>query len=399
MILSVTEGEIAWLTQLCPSDLPHPLPAQIKTHLRNEEVGIEAQGVVGAIPLRNGDTLQIVPKIGKVNFLRLLFKAEGVQPELNRSYDEFVTYSLDDERNVDAVVARYLFVSADEIMKRSLQCGTIKRRRLGLFAAGQIDAVATALNLAQRKLEPVAYIVREKTIDIAENRVITEAVVRAWVILSQPDKDIFAPVYERWMARFHRPNDVQHDLWEVERGFAERRYGGARGYYQKALMLAQIILGSSGLGFYDAAMVEGDAILLNTAAIFERYVRNVISEKYSDSGYVVTKGGSGISSLYTDGSFEIDPDIVISRDGKILLIADAKYKIPTADDHYQMISYLQVKGVRSGLLLAPLYDGQDVRVREYATTNRTFVREVYLPMKNLPETEAFLGTVIGRFSL
>ncbi len=399
MILHVTESEITWLARFRTAYLPRALPAQIKIHLRDDEVGIEAQGLVGAIPLRNGDTLQITPKIGKVNFLRLLFKAEGFQPELNRAYDDFAAYSLDEDRNVDSVVARQIFLSVDEIMKRSPQFGSVKRRRLGLFAIGQIDAVATALNLAQRKQEPVAYLVREKTLDIAENRVITEAVMRAWIMLNELDREMFAPVYERWIARFRRSYDVQLDLWHVERGFAERRYGGARGYYLKTLMLAQIILGSSGLGFSEAAMVEGDAILLNTAAIFEKYVRNVISEKYSDSGYVVTKGGSDISSLYIDGSFEIDPDIVISRDRKILLIADAKYKLPTADDHYQLIAYLQVTGVRSGLLLAPLYDGHEVKIREYATANRAIVREIYLPMMNLPEAEAFLGTLIDRFSL
>jgi hypothetical protein len=399
MILQATEDQITWLPRLQPAHLPYPLPNRIKVHVREEELGIEPQGIVGAIPLRNGDTLQITPKIGKVNFLRLLFKAEGLQPELCREYDDFVAYSLDEDQNIDSIVARQIFLSADEIMKRSPQFGSIRRRRLGLFVTGQIDATATALNLAQRKHEPVVCLVRERTLDIAENRVITEAIVRAWIMLNEVDRARFSPVYAKWMTRFPRSEDVQKDLWKVECGFAEHRYGGARGYYQKTLMLAQIILGSNGLGFSEATMVEGDAILLNTATIFEKYIRNIISEKYADAGYIVTKGGIGVPSLYVDGSFELIPDIIISRDKKILLIADAKYKLPSANDHYQMIAYLQAKGVRSGLLLAPLYDGQQVKIREYATANRFFVREAYLPINNLLEAEAFLGTLIDRFSL
>ena len=140
--------------------------------------------------------------------------------------------------------------------------------------------------------------------------------------------------------------------------------------------------------------VEGDAILLNTADIFEKYLRSVISEAYSDLGYVISKGGVGGTSLYTDGSFELQPDITISKDGRTLLIADAKYKQPTAGDHYQMHTYLAVNRIKRGLLLAPLYEGNEVVLREYSTTDKTVVREIYLPMNNLPLTEDFLRTVL-----
>ena len=163
-------------------------------------------------------------------------------------------------------------------------------------------------------------------------------------------------------------------------------------------MLSQIVLGSAGLGFNEAATIEGDAVLLNTADIFEKYLRNVISTAYSGAGYVVTKGDFGVTSLYTDGSFGLRPDIVMSRDGRILLISDAKYKEPTAGDHYQMHTYLVVTGVTRGLLLAPLFQGDEVVVREYSTADKLVVREVYLPMSNLTVTEEFLGAVIERFS-
>lgn len=398
MIRQAKESEITWLPGLRLSDIPHPLPTGISIHVRQNEVGLEAQGLVGAIPLLNGDTLQIVPKIGRVNFLRLLFKAEGIQRDLEREYDAFVSYSIEEDENIDSIVARQLLLSAAEIINRSPKQGRIKRRRTGPFAVGQIDVVATALNIACHKDEPVTYFIREKTLDIPENRVITEAIVRAWISLEGADRDDLRWVQERWLGRFPRSGDLNEDLEYVEQGFASGRYGGARDYYRRALMLAQIVLGSNGLGFSEAATVEGDAILLNTADIFEKYLRNVISDAYSEAGYVVTKGGVGVISLYTDGSFELQPDIAISRDGRTLLIADAKYKQPTAGDHYQMYTYLTLNGVKRGLLLAPLYDGNEVIIREYATPDKTIVREAYLPMGNLSVTEAFLGTVVGLYS-
>lgn len=395
MIRRIKEGQVTWLPGLRASDIPHPLPAGIDVHLRQGEFGLEAQGLVGAIPLLNGDTLQVVPKIGQVNFFRLLFKAEGFQKDLEREYDTFVSYSMDEDENIDSIVARHLMFSAEEIMNRSPHQGRVRRRCEGMFAAGEMDVVSTALNIACRKQEPVTYFIKQRTLDIPENRVLTEAIVRAWLTLGERDRVELRSIHERWLSRFSRSPNLNVDLEKVEQGFASGQYGGARDYYRRALMLAQIVLGSHGLGLSEGAAVQGDAILLNTADIFEKYVRNVISNAYSETGYVVAKGGVGVTSLYTDGSFELEPDITVSKYGRTLLIADAKYKKPTADDHYQMHTYLAANGVNRGLLLAPLYEGKEIVVHEYSTTDKTVVREVYLPMGDLSVTEAYLGKVMA----
>jgi hypothetical protein len=226
---------------------------------------------------------------------------------------------------------------------------------------------------------------------------LSEALNRAWAVLGEKDRFELKCIRDRWISRFPRSLDLAADLMTVEEGFAAGLYGGPRDYYRQALMLGRIILGSNGLGLSQDSTVEGDAILLNTASVFERYLRNVISEAYSGAGYVVTKGGIGTTSLYTDGSFELEPDINISKDGRTLLIADAKYKQPTSGDHYQMHTYLAVNGIKCGIILAPLYEGNEVVVREYSTSDRTIVREVYLPMGDLNTTEEFLGKIVELF--
>lgn len=397
MIRRVKEGEITWLPGLSASDIP-PLPTGISLHIRRGELGIEAQGRVGAVPLLNGDTLQIIPKVGRINFFRLLFKAEGIQQDLEREYDDFVSYSVNEERNIDSIVARHLMFSAAEIMKCGPKQGRIKRCCEGIFAAGKIEVVPTILNLACRKQEPVVYLVRERTLDIPENRVLTAAIMRAWPALEEVDRFELRRVWERWLMRFSQPSNLDADLEKIEQRFATGQYGGARDYYRRALMLAQIVLGGSGLGLNDSTTVEGDAILLNTANIFEKYLRSIISASYSDAGYIVSKGGVGVKSLYINGSFELEPDICITKNGRIVLIADAKYKKPTSLDHYQMHTYLVANGLKQGLLLAPLYEGNDVVIREYATTQKILIREIYLPMGDLDITEKFLQTVIEKYS-
>lgn len=398
MIVSVSEGDTTWLPGFSPSLLPHRLPDGIKLHVRGDVFGIEVQGLAGTVPLLNGDTLRILPKIDRVNFLRLLFRAEGAQRDLERDYDGFVEYAVEDSSSFDVIVARQLMLRIAEILFRSVQQGRIEVRRRGRFAAGKIDPIGTAYGLSVRDADPVRYSVRQRTVDIAENRILTEAAIRSWHYLPSSDRARFHAVFNKWCSRIPRSTDLPGDLLAIQRGFASRRFGGPRDYYRRALMLALIVLGSDGVGFEGSRNVEGDALLINTADIFEKYLRNVISAANSEKGYVVTKGGLGTRSLYTNGAFDLEPDIVVSRDASVLLILDAKYKKPSADDHYQMLAYLSAFGIARGVFLAPSFSSNEVEVVEYTTPDRYVVREVYLPMSDLAATEEFLAEVVQKFA-
>ena len=398
MLRSIREGEISWLPGLTLHHLPQALPTGIYVHAKGALLGLEAQGVAGSIPLRNGDTLQILPKVGQVNFLRMLFLAEGRQGRLRRDYDDFVAFSVDEDESLNFLVARQLIASAARILHQSPMVGRIERKGRGAFAVGRLDPVKTALNIAARKSAPVEYTRRERTLDTAENRVISEALVRAQSSLLPADREMYDPVILKWHRKFNRSNRIKDDLHEVEEGFSSSRYGGPRGYYHRALMLSQIVLGSFGVGLGEASLVEGDAMLLNTADVFERYLRATIASRYAAEGYVVSKGGGAMQSLYTDGSYEITPDIIIQKDGKTVLIADAKYKTPSSSDHYQMNAYLGVMGTSKGILLAPAMGKHKVYARAYATGRGCFVHEAFLPMADLKATEAFLSSLVEQFA-
>jgi 5-methylcytosine-specific restriction endonuclease McrBC regulatory subunit McrC len=79
-------------------------------------------------------------------------------------------------------------------------------------------------------------------------------------------------------------------------------------------------------------------------------------------------------------------------------MCDAKYKVPTAADHYQMQTYLKRFGLRTGILLCPNFEGERVEERVFQTPDDTSIREVYLPMEDLDITEDFLGTLVEKYS-
>ena len=400
MIWQATEGELTWLAGVSYADLPQPWPIVIPVRVRpgsaaDADVGIEPQGVVGAVPLLNGGTVQILPKIGMVDFFTLFMRAGGVEGDLSREFQEFVSYSAGAQSNIGSLAARQLCVAVADILRLSPHVGRVKRRREGVFAMGRLDARGTAFNTATRRQNPAVFWVRERTYDVPENRVLTEAIIRSWMVLSDQDREGLEVVHDRWLSRFPRSPDIEADLEWIARGFVLGQYGGSRDYYRRALMLAQVVLGGFGLTFGEGAAVEADALLLSTANVYERFVRNVIAGGHSGLGYVVSDGQAWAMSLYTDGSRRLLPDIVVSSGGTVRLIADAKYKQPDASDHHQMYAYLHASHVDVGLFLAPAFDGDQIGHKRFSTTDGKVVWEISLPMSNLQATEEFLGGLVG----
>ena len=228
---------------------PQPLPSAIAVRLRpgataDADVGIYPEGVVGAIPLRSGGTVQILPKIGMVDFFSLFMRAGGFGGDLRREFQEFVSYSVGDQANIGSLAARQLLFAAADVLRLSPHVGRVKRRSEGVFAIGRLDVQGTAFNTATRRQHPAVFWTRERTHDVPENRVLTEAIIRSMIMLSHQDREELAVVHDRWVSRFPPSRHIEVDLEWVARRFASDGYGGSRDYYRRALMLAQIVLGS-----------------------------------------------------------------------------------------------------------------------------------------------------------
>ncbi|MEP1537970.1 MAG: hypothetical protein ABJQ34_03980 [Paracoccaceae bacterium] len=398
-VLFAKEGETTWLSDVALSDIPGGLPAGIQVLVKSGNIGLRIDGLVGALPLGRGQTLRILPKIGNANFFAMFFRAEGALEEAERDLERLVEYATSSQQTVEGVVARSLIFSADEIQRRGPMIGRISRVVEARSAVGAIDVASTVRKLKAGAEKPVVSKSRSRSLDIAENRIITCALGRALRVLSIEDQERFGNIAHAWARTFPASNDLRADLESVERVLARNGYGGPRGYYQKAITASLIVLGVSGISLSGSNTIHGEAVLINTPDIFEKFLRNTIRKQYSNRGLMVTKTGLDSTSLYTNGSYSLEPDIMVYKNGEPALLCDAKYKTPTSADHYQMQTYLKRLGLNSGILLCPNFDGATVELREFRSPDSTVVREIYLPMQKLDLTEAYLGTLIQKFSI
>lgn len=237
---------------------------------------------------------------------------------------------------------------------------------------------------------PIVSEIRIRDFDTPENRIIAEAARLAltYVNVTNNNSDIASTKY--WITRFKSTYNINHDLEEVNRNLRRGKYAGARGYYVKTLTLAKMILGHSGFGQGNVEEIYGDTILINSANLFEEYVRTVIANKYHTKGFSVRKGGQPPEFLYIDGSFKLTPDICILRGTQYVLIGDAKYKIPDAKDHYQMQCYIRAYGLDTGVMFSPNFLGKEPIILLRTTHDGLKIWEIQLPLADLDSTEKTL---------
>uniref|UniRef100_B8DPA2 McrBC 5-methylcytosine restriction system component-like protein n=1 Tax=Nitratidesulfovibrio vulgaris (strain DSM 19637 / Miyazaki F) TaxID=883 RepID=B8DPA2_NITV9 len=394
MIKRAIEGTTTWLPDISADDIPEAIPNGISLHIKNGILGIEAQGVVGALRLANGETLHILPKIGDVNFFHLLFKAEGLQNNTLQELNSFASYFTNEDHTPPIIIAKNLLLSVNEILHRSPTAKRFKVKKNGNFVAGSLNIQKTIFGIHSRAHKPIHYTVKEKTLDTPENRILTAAINIAIDLLPTEQRLSYEPIYLAWLQRFPHSTDILADLETTAQNIASNKYGGPRDYYKRSIILAQILFGYRGYGLSGTTSFTGDAILLNTAAVFEKFVRKIISLEYTAKGIVVSKETNSPYSLYTNGSYSVCPDIIISEGGNLRLIADAKYKKPTISDHYQLYTYLSVLGAKRGALIAPSFTGFDIETKEFQTPSQHTITEIYLPMQNIDLAENFLKNIL-----
>lgn len=388
------EGETTWFDSLTPDLLPRPLPKGIRVRFNGRQYGLEVDGLAGTLSLTDGGTIRIEPKVGDANFLRMLLVANGDQRSINQFLAEAASYSTGEEATPVGLVAARLFDRADAILRRSVQWTSTPRLHRGAYVEGAVDVIGTIRNFQQRLNEPVLSMKAVRTKDLPENRLLAKALVSAFDFVPDEARRVADITLHRWLNHCEPSQNLQADLRQVQRKLASRAYRGPRGYYEEPLRLALVALGFAGLSLVGEDEISADAALMNTSYVFEEYVRAIVRRGHSPFGYVVTKG-SGDIALYVDGSYGLFPDIVLSKNGEAVLLADAKYKNPGASDHYQMSAYLTQYEVGRGVLVCPGGDKLVEPIKAFKTAQNLSIFVYPLPLTDLAEAERHLSRLVN----
>jgi 5-methylcytosine-specific restriction endonuclease McrBC regulatory subunit McrC len=384
--------------------LPSQAFAYITPHVHRGSFGanklsIEAGPYIGTIPLVNGETLYLVPRAGRQSFSRMLLLSEGLSESVRDEFDELVHlgYDTDQELPWTLLLARPYLMHLRIIEKSSLMPDRVTKRESKANARGRIYPMPTLRGLALREEKPVYCGFRAKTYVTPENRVLATAVA-ALVRLHAVDPT-YHDLAQRWLQLVSEHWISEEELRGVMAGLQSKRYTGSRSYYIPALVMARLILAQGGIDLDDRRTTESEPILIDIPNLYERYLRSVIGDYLSPKGYVVEKRtGNRALQLFTDGTCDLEPDIVISSNVGIQLVADAKYKfdssVPSAD-YYQMAAYMDRFACPKGLLIMPNRSDSTFRMTSHHLYSGKRVYELRVPLTDWRTTEATLATRVA----
>ncbi|CAH0256518.1 hypothetical protein SRABI98_03391 [Microbacterium sp. Bi98] len=307
---------------------------------------------VGAVGL-DGVRLIIRPKT-PLRSLIFMASYSGVQADVGHA-----TFAFEADRDLPSALASGLIRAVEAATGRGLLKGYVSVEETGTVIRGRWD-VARQLKGRPGIPVPVELTYDDYTEDVAENRIV-KAALRALVRLEQMPRHIV---------------DELGSLLGMFPEISDLRAGGRvtlptatrlNAHYQPALRLAQWILEATSWAHAEGAS-SGSAFLLNVAKVYEDFVGSVLRATLKPEGFEVDLQVSDWR-LDTGGKVRMRPDIVISRGGRVVAVADTKYKVwgesdgsPPNADVYQGLAYAITAHVPEVHLL---YVSGDVEPRRY----------------------------------
>lgn len=378
----VTKLEGFELSWLYTEAYKYVTPRLSTTPSGKEEVSLEAGPFVGTLPLKNEDTLYIVPRAGRRSFTRMLLLAEGLRDAVRKEFEETAQLGVDEGSSMSwaELLANSFMDRLRFIEKQSLLFSRQKESYQGSYARGKIDVLPTLRSL-QKQDWTIHGVVRTRTYQIIEHRLLASAVA----VLSQ--LNLIAPGYNelasRWLSFLKGNLITTSELVEVVSGLQARRYTGARAYYIPALLMARLILAQAGISLDSTRSIDAAPLLTNMPLLFEKYVRAVIAEKFRD--LLVEKRTTQTLSLFLDGTCKLEPDVLISDARGVRLVLDVKYKpryTISPADYYQITAYLRAFQTNKGMILLPSQNEDETRLERRQLPSGELIFELFVPLGN-----------------
>lgn len=207
------------------------------------------------------------------------------------------------------------------------------------------------------------------TVDVGPNRVLVLALrtMRPW--LSQTDSQ------RRWaelMATFEGVGQAsRHEAKSISVTRQTSRYGNALRFAQWIIeMLSPALRGG---------VETAPAMLFDMNVLFEKYVAACLARQ-APAGIEVLPQHKAMHLARTSGkdAYLLMPDIVVTREQEVLLVADTKWKVleedafgrirPTPADMYQMNAYASAYRCPEMALIYPFFPGLDTKLMQHPTT-------------------------------
>jgi len=326
---------------------------KVEYDIQNNGWIIETGSYAGIVPFNAEYGVQILPKSGLKNLTYMLYRSGLLSRSAETPFEQTVPYHVpedDLESFFEGLIYSFLRC-VDQIKSLGLIRQSTQETRESYSVRGKIDFLRWASQIPHTGGVPIPQRVFEAQLDNLPNRVLR----RCLEYLAHSSLRYFplAEILGRldYFGRIPSSLVSAVELAELERQIEIGHFPASRYYYLPALNLALLILRGAGLALGDDHDVTFKPILINTADMFEKYVRVLCQETVKRHDARADDGRQEPQKFYNEAysPIHVKPDIVVRRGGRWLFVTDVKYKFaPTEQDHYQLWAYMETYGVRHG---------------------------------------------------
>ena len=347
----ITENEDCECPGFTVDILPERPPANLHVLYKESQIYLRADGLVGIIPCKSGNSILIEPK------------CKGLHPFSMYEYINDLSIKNDNDSSVDNegndidihTVAQCFAKELISIHCRQKLFKRLPVKRNRNTVKGRVDWSSTAVRIATDKPYPIASTVLEATYDIPENEVISMA-AQICLPLFEYNTDEWIALCS-WSSMKYAKSLTKEALLKLQCSLRNTRLGGAHAYYYTPIALALIILGVDDAGNTSS---QDQSILFNMPGLYEDYIRTAFMRKSILKGLSCQKSFIPKSFLFSNGTCELEPDITIYNGSHPLAVLDVKYKVPDSKDYYQIFTYMKFAGLNKAFIISPFVRHNEV---------------------------------------
>ncbi|MEU7314490.1 hypothetical protein [Streptomyces sp. NPDC007083] len=377
-------GFVEWRSAVA-RDLPRDAPEEVTVERK-----LFAKGVVGLIPLAGNLSVLVQPRFpASVTHMVNVCEWPTIALDVVRHYIEAPDAA--EEWMLDRLVADFM-ASVRRLLSQGLMREYRQHESVTSTPKGRILMGRTMQQQASRGIDFRVNISHfEKTETTAPNQALLAAVrwSLGWLdgrLDTSSDRETLRNIRATRREAIHHLHALRFVEDDPERRFMGdpsvqglREIPEARSQYRRALRLAVALLERRGFTLEGSQGILGlSSLLLSTDDLFEEYVRCQL--RHYTSGYQVLDGnrlnparklfeeemvpaGMAVVESLSPGSNKVQPDILVEKDGRTLLVADVKYQAVSgrhADRHAieQVITYAERLNCSEIMTVHPCVLGQ-----------------------------------------
>lgn len=316
---------------------------------------------VGLIPISDRIAIHVRPKVPIANLLWMVWRTGLPLKTLDNLVRGYETRP----GQIDTPETLYLevFVSALAKLERH---GPLRRYRARELDSERRGRISMAKSVSRHYSHGVryrhAFVVTDLTVDNLENRILKHTSRR---LLRHLSLDLSSAARET-VGRIRRQLDLlaNVDDKEVTSELIARAVPGLlRGlpttatHYTTPLWLSYLIATRSAVVMEQIGNARFESVIIDVSSVFEQYVRRICMDAEDTLLRCRVRDGNKTAvRLFSSGiNSEVQPDIYFTREGRILAVADAKYKAnPTREDRYEVLAHCAATQARRAAFICPM---------------------------------------------